>query len=286
MKEFFRYLSGEINGFYLKTIHDMLNSYTGYIKDELMYLNQVQFKLDKEDVKLNEIPMKEEDIRGIAKIAGVFNQFVSAESNLGSLVFTNSKIVQNNQYSDRGLFDIKKEAFKFVRTTQDIYASDIVTLSSPTLRASFVPEGTPIVGYIAEDAVFFDEYGNVNLSIIQPNPPSNKAYYPFYGLQFLHLAELFLVEAYLDIYTFKKLFEIYQYIRYNGPNIASLLEASITLCKDYIIDIHFETVQNRIVLYYRLNQESELENKIKKLFVWRLFVRRKFKTFVLSEVIT
>jgi hypothetical protein len=283
--KFFRFLTGEINGFYLRAIHDILNEYSSDIYETLCYMSLVQFYLEDEGVPVGTIPIADSDVKGIAAIAGVFNQYVSAESNKGSILFTSSKIVDGYEYSDRALYNMPTESFKFVRTNQDIYASDIVTLSSPTLRASLVPEGTPVIGYIAEDAVFFNADGSINTSAISPTPPVGKAYYPYYGENYLFLAETFLVEAYLDPLTFKKMLETYQVVRYNGPNIKSILDATSIICEDYIQDIRFESVGTKIILYYQLNQESELISKIKKLFVWRKFMERKFKYITLSEVI-
>lgn len=286
MTKFFRFLTGEINGFYLRAIHDLLNDYSSDIYETLRYMSLVQFYLEYEGVPVGTMPISDSDVKGIAAIAGVFNQYVSAESNKGSILFTPSKIVNGYECSDRALYNMNTESFKFVRTNQDIYASDIVTLSSPTLRASLVPEDAPVLGYIAEDAIFFNADGSINTSAISPTPPVGKAYYPYYGENYLFLAEMFLVEAYLDPLTFKKMFETYQVVRYNGPNIKSILDATSIICEDYIHDIRFEAVGTKIILYYKLNLESELVSKVKKLFVWRKFMERKFKYITLSEVLT
>ena len=43
-KAFFRFLRGELNGFYLKSIYNTLNESTKYTKAFLMDFNNMQFK--------------------------------------------------------------------------------------------------------------------------------------------------------------------------------------------------------------------------------------------------
>lgn len=287
MKKFFRDLTAEANGFYIKGIVSSLNNVVSYFNDVFSYMAAVQFKTPEDPTLLaSEYPIEDKDLRDIAKIAGVFTPFISAESNLGSLAFTSSKIVDGVQYSERGLFDILSESFKFFRTSPGTYPTDINTLATKYLRSSLVPEGAPILGYIEEGSTVLTEDGQIIPSAILPSPPVDKAYYPYYGEQYLFLAENFLIEAYLDLATFKELFESFQRIRYNGASIVELANITVLLMGDFVYDIGIVPDGQKFIVYYKLNQESELVGKTKRLYIWRMLLRQKYKQFALSEVIS
>lgn len=283
MKLLFRNLTAEINGFYLSALHHFLNSYTEDIKEFITYLTNVQFKTESEDISGVEVPMRDEDIRGIAKICGVFNPFISAESNLGSLLFTTSKTVSGVEYSERGLFDMNSESFKFLRTTTGTYTTDIVTLASNILKASLVPEGAPILGYIAEGTTVLTTDGHLIYENILAEPPIGVAYYNFYGEQYLILAETFLIEAFLDTDTFKAMVETYQRIRYNGVSIVDLVYVTNLLMGDYVYDVYFESTGYVQQMHYKLDIESELVGKTKRVFIWKDLLEKKFKQIVAVE---
>lgn len=287
MKRFFRHLTAEANGFYLKGLNGILNEVTVYFYEALSYLRNVVWKIDDDPTLTNqEYAITDKDLRDIAKIAGVFTPFISAESNLGSLAFTSSKIVDGVQYSERGLFDMLSEGFKFFRTAPGSYGTDITTLATKYLRSSLVPEGAPILGYIEEGSTVLTEDGQIIPSAILPSPPVDKAYYPYYGEKYLFLAENFLIEAYLDLATFKELFESFQRIRYNGASIAELANITKALMDDFVYDIDIVQDGQKFIMYYKLNQESELVGKTKRLYIWRMLLRQKYKQFALSEVIS
>ena len=282
MKQIFRFLSAELNGFFISACNHFLNLFCLPLVNDLTYLSGVQFKLE-DEVGPGELPMLEDDIRGIGRTAGLSNPYVSAESNLGSIIFTTSHKKDGHEYSERGLLRIKTEVFEFFRTTQSSYPDDIVSLASEALRASFVPEGQPVLGYIAESSVVLDTDGTWVEANILPSPPVGEAYYPFYGKEFLFMAESFLVEAFIDIEIYKKLIELYQSIRYNGPSIESFIGVTSVLMEDYIVDIEFIKEPDSTKVVYSLNLASLLEQRIKKGFVWEFLVASKFKQFVLEE---
>ena len=285
MKALFRYLTSEINGFYLAGLHNFLNSYTEYLKPYMAYMDRVQFKTEDEDISGSEIPMSDDDIRGIGRIAGVVNPLISAESNTGSILFTTSKIVDGVEYSERGLYDVETESFKFFRTNGGTYTDDIVTLANAALKSSLVPHGTPIFGYIADGTDVLTEDGQIIEANILADPPVGVAYYPWYGPEYLFLAENFIIEAFLDIETYKKLFEVYQKIRYNGASIKTLAEITEVIMEDYAQDIYFESNGVYILMYYTLNIESELQDKLKRLYAWLAVLAEKFKQIVPQEVV-
>jgi hypothetical protein len=285
MKQFFRNLTAEVNGYYLKAMHDFMNTLTEQIKEVLTYTSSVQFKTEAEDLSAFESAMRDEDIRGIGKIAGVFTPYISAESNLGSLVFTNSKVVNGKEYSTRGLFDMQTESFKFFRTDEGVYATDLDTLATTLLRSSLVPLDAPIVGYVAEGDIVLTTDGHIIPGALLATPPVGKAYYPYFGEKYLFLAETFMIEAFLDIETYKAMLESFQRMRYNGASITELYKLTALIMEDYVEDIYFEPDSFRQVMYYKFNQESELAAKTKRTFVWTQMLSTKFKQLVPVEVI-
>ncbi len=151
------------------------------------------------------------------------------------------------------------------------------------MQAGFVPEGQPILGYVEDGVDMIDENGYIREDLVLPEPPVGKAYSPYYGEKFMHLAEVFAIIQELGYDTFMILFTNMQYIMYNGANIRSFLKITKLLTEDYIHDIEIETYQNRYVIHYSTDYASAIENKIRRLFAWRYIVNQTFKLFELRE---
>ena len=285
MTKIFRYLNAEYNGNWIRGIYYCLNIVAEQYNDIFSYLRNMAFKLESEDLNYGEIAITHSDLSGIGVVAGVFTPFISAESNAGSIVFTNSHIVNGEEYSERGLMNRDTERFDFIRTDQTEYLTDITTEASHTRQASFIPEGAPILGYIAEGTTVLDTEGNIILSAILSTPPSGVAYYPYYGEQYLFLSEIFLRSIYIDIDTYKKMFEVMQSIRYNGASISGIAELTSAITEDYIHDVYFTTLGYVITLHYSLFEESGVTMKVKRLAVWRLIMGMKYKQITLVEEI-
>lgn len=285
MKSIFRYLNAEFNGFFVTAYHRALEGLTGDMKELFSYMRKVQLKLESEDIGSGEVPISEEDLKGIGTIAGLFVPFISAESNVGSLVFTKETTVNGNNYAERGLFDMNGETFKYVRTDAGAYQSDITSLAGERLRASFVPDGAPILGYIADGTVAFTEDGRIIPEAILASPPADKAYVPYYGEKYLFLAETFLIKSYIDIETYKNLLLSLQRIRYGGSSLAELVYLTELLLEDYLYDISFESYARSVKMKYKINEESEISGKVKKLYVWKHIVEMKFKQIYAVEEI-
>jgi len=286
MKKFFRSLTAEANGFYLSSLHNFLNSFIEYTYPLLSYFGTVQLKTESDTtLSAAESPIEDDDLRGIAKVAGVFSPFISAESNSGSILFTSSKIVDGRQYSERGLYDVLTEGFKYFRTNQSVYPTDITTLATKDLRASLVPTGAPILGYIEEGTTVLTTDGKIIPSAILTEPPVGKAYYPYYGEKYLFLAESFLIEAYLDIDTLKELLESFQRIRYNGTSIVELVAITKLIMADFVYDVNIVPDGQKLILYFKLDVESELIGKTKRTFIWLFLLQQKFKQLIPSEVL-
>ena len=284
-KKIFRYLCGELNGQLVTSLHHFLNDYISSVFTTFAYAKNMVFKLESEDdITGEEIPIRDEDVFGIGKIAGVFVPYISQESNQGCIVFTSSFKVNGNEYSERGLFSRGAEVFIFNRTDESEYTDDITTLATPTKQASFVPHGAPILGYIAMGDVVLNQDGSIITSAVRATPPvDGTPYFPYYGTQYLILSESFVQESYLDVETYKKLFEEMQIIRYTGVSILSLLNLKKILLEDYVCNLVLTPAPFHVVLHYSLNPDSILANKRKRLYIWRAIMAAKFKQVVLQE---
>lgn len=285
MKKLFRFLRGELNGFYIKNISYCLNNVTKDIEALLRYFWLMQFK-NPTEVTVNELPISEWDLLGIGRFAGIFMPTVTADSTSGSIRFSNPTIIDGINYSERGLFERFKEDWKYFRTNQNIYTDDISTLATRDMQASFVPEGQPILGYIEEGVNMFDENGYIREDLILPSPPVGKAYSPYYGEKFMHLAEVFAIIQELGYDTYMILFTNMQYIMYNGANIRSFLRITELLVSDYVEDITIEVETNWYTVEYTLNYDTEVENRVRRLFAWQYIIKQTYKLFVLQERVT
>jgi hypothetical protein len=285
MKKIFRFLRGELNGFYIKNISYCLNNVTRDIEELLKYFWRVQFK-DPTEVTDKELPISEHDLLGIGRFAGIFMPNITADSTSGSLRFSNAHIIDGINYSERGLFERFKEDWTYFRTNQNTYTDDISTLATRDMQTGFVPEGQPILGYIEEGVDMIDENGYIRTDLILPSPPVGKAYSPYYGEQFMHLAEVFTLIQELGYDTYMTLFTNMQYIMYNGVNVRSFLRITDSLVSDYVENITIEADTNRYIVEYTLNHESEIDNRIKRLFAWQYIIKQTYKLFVLQERVT
>lgn len=189
-KRFFRFLRGEINGFYLKNIHDVMNVYTVYVKNFLADFKRQQFEAKK---------LLDKYLYGLGKFAGIFLPRISRAESQTSLRMTDSNIKDGYEFSERGLFSIEAETFYFfkekinkfffVRTTQEVQSTDINTEATRMNRSSLVGDEVPIGFISSEETDLFDEEGNVKPEKILTSPPEDVAYTEFYGDSFLMLSE-------------------------------------------------------------------------------------------------
>ena len=192
-KAFFRFLRGEINGFYLNSIHNVFNKYTENLKAFFSFFNKQQFTEGK---------MCDEYLYGLGQFAGVILPRLQKEDSISSLRMTNSFKTSGIEFTERGLLNTNTEhfqfynlndaisaAFVFVRTSQDGYGTDINTESNNFSRSSLVGSETPL-GYIsATETDLFDFYGNIKKDKILSVPPSDSPYVEYYGDNFLFLSE-------------------------------------------------------------------------------------------------
>lgn len=193
-KAFFRWLRGELNGFYVTNINGALNESTKDIKDFLSEFKAQQFENGK---------ISDKNLYGLGKFAGIFLPRLSRAESLASLRMTESSEVDGFECSERGLFNTDLENFSFfhtrddttvyfafVRVNQDVYNNDINTMATNLERSSLVGNSDMVLGYISsEETDLFDEIGNVKPEKVLSAPPSGVAYSEYYGDEFLMLSE-------------------------------------------------------------------------------------------------
>ena len=193
-KAFFRFLRGELNGFYIQNINQSANEYTKDIKKFLSEFKSQQFVYGKIDDK---------SLYGLGTFAGIFLPRMLRYEALSSLRMTESHIENGFECSERGLFDTNLEFFHFfhcaddtvaffffIRTNQDSYNNDINTQATNLSRTSLVGNSDTVLGYISsEETDLFDEDGNVKPEKVLSTPPAGVAYSEYYGDEFLMLSE-------------------------------------------------------------------------------------------------
>lgn len=278
-KQFFRWLIAEFDGFYIQTLAYFLNKCVGAIKDLFRYFRFLTLILP-EDTTETQQSFSFDDLLGVGAIAGVYPPYITAESILGSLQGTGSKIVNGVQRSERGLYDVDAEMFIFTRTEQDDYPTDINTEASSKKMTSMIESGAPILGYVPEGAKLFDDKGNIDLSVIVPSPGTDKVYQPWYGEKYMYLAEVFLLQRLISYNVFYKLLIIMQKIRYNGASIKTFIEITELLMEDYIQNINFVSYGSYINVEYTQNDASEIANRTAALYIWKYCIKNKFPQFV------
>jgi hypothetical protein len=232
------------------------------------------------------MPVRDEDVIGIGKIAGLFQLRSFGGITTGSVYFTPSHVVNERERSERGLFNMDSENFDFLRTEHDEYPDDIGTEASPLRRMSLVPEGAEPLGYVPEGVRIFDEAGNVLWDNLLSEPPDDGTpYAPFYGEQYLHFEETFYKELPLPVDVFKLLLECVQRIRYGGPTIKGLLDVTDILGGGgYIHDLTITQAGRRYAVSYRLDPNFILFQRERRLAAWKAVCAQKFKLFTFTEV--
>lgn len=277
-KALFRFLRGEINGYYLTNIHNSLNVYTEDIKKFFIDFQNQQFELGK---------ISEETLYNLGKFASVFLPRRPVSESKTSLYMTDSHEVDGVEYSERGLFNTDNESFEFVHTDPSITTPDINTLATEDKRSSLVGN-EQVQGYISENETdVLDDEGKVRPSKISANPPSEGAYSEFYGNQFLFLSEGNIVYEKIAPSLFIELFKALQWIRYNGASVASLARIVGIICPEGLVTIDSLEVSGDgkfIYAYYVYDSSSAVANKESRLALLQYIINIKFKQIVLSEV--
>lgn len=280
-KKFFRFLRGELNGFYITAINSAVNLLTDSIKEFLYGFGKMQFESDGENLL---IPY--EYLRGIAVFTGAFAFYVSAESLRSSVKFTTSHIVNGVEYSERGFYFFEDEMFHFKRTDPIEFDTDINTEAIATERSSLVEEGREPLGYFPEGERIFLDNGELDLSKLMPAPRPNHADSPFYGEDFLYLAENVPINAVISKDIVFETVKAMQWVRYNGMNIKSLVQIAKLICPNYlfITGIDWTTYPGCGVVSYGIDEDYGTEDKLMGEQVFLLIVKKKLLQFNFNRV--
>lgn len=276
-KALFRFLRGELNGFYITSLHNSLNEYSEDIKRFLVEFKNQQFEVGK---------ISNDTLYNLGKFASVFLPRRPTAHSRTSLYMTDSHVVNGTEFSERGLFNTETERFEFVHTDPSIETPDINTLATSTRRSSLVGDEEP-VGYISSEATdVIDEDGNVNPEAVSQNPPQDEAYSEYYGDQFLFLSEGGTRYENISPDLFIELFKALQWIRYNGDSIASLVRIIEVLCPEGLVTIDHIAVSSdsrALQVYYVYDAEVEVDDKESRLSLLEYLVNLKFKRVILVE---
>lgn len=271
-KAIFRWLRGEINGYYLTNIYYSMNSYTSYIKDFFIKFKSMQFDKDSID---------EDVLRGMGKFAGIFLPRIVKEDSLSSIRLTESAIVDGEEVSESGLFKTSDETFDFsyAGTSPDINSN-----ATTSLRSSLVGDET-VQGYIAEDEEdVLDNDGLVRSDKVLTTPPEGKAYSDFYGNEFLFLSEGTTSYENLEKELYIELYKAMQWVRHNGVSVDSLRRITGIVCPNQLVTLGAVTViSRRVVVQYTYNESADVTLKQQRLDLLTYIVKIKFPQVVLEE---
>ena len=285
MKAFFRFLRGELNGFYVQKLNAVNNLFSDSIKTFLSHFANMQFVTEAE-AKDGEVPIDNAMIKGIGVIAGAFPPYVMQESLSSALRFTGSHIVNGKEYSERGLYNVEGQAFNFIRTDEQEYTSDINTQATSAERSSLVEADREPIGYFPEGETVIRDDGSIDYSKLMSSPRPNHADAPFYGDIFLYLSETYPVLGITDMQVMLYVIKAMQWVRYNGMNIASLTEFAKIICPDFlfIIDIDWTTLYAHGVVEYGIDEEYETSNKLLRENIFKALAQKKFSQLAFSQV--
>ena len=191
-KSIFRYLRGEINGYYLNNIHNTVEKEVTDIKDFFTDFYNQQFQLDK---------ISSKTLFNIGKFASVFLPRRPLSESTTSIYMSESKVVDDTEFSERGLYNIENEKFNFYHLNLNSYGvfyfkhtseeetEDINTLSSPYMKSSLIGDES-LLGYVSESVTnLYNSDGTIDMSKVTENPPENVAYNRVYGDNFSVLSE-------------------------------------------------------------------------------------------------
>ena len=271
-KAFFRWLRGELNGFYVTKINGALNESTKGIKDFLSEFKAQQFEKGK---------ISDKNLYGLGKFAGIFLPRVSKTESSASFRMTESFVVDGFECSERGLFNTAVENFSFFPETDDINL-----LAKPAQRSSMVGDET-LIGYISsEETNVLDGNVHVRREKISATPPEGVAYSDYYGDQFMFLSEAETTYENLEPSLYLELFKALQWIRYNGVSIKSLVRIASLICPDGLVKLgRVETASDgkHWNVYYDYDDTVDVPLKQQRLNLLEFIVNLKFVQVSLVE---
>lgn len=284
-KLFFRFLRGELNGYYLDNINATFNRAGRKIQSFLADFRRMTFKRD-DEVTGHELPISSEALEGLSVFAGVFAPYVYQDALISSVHFTASHIVDGKERSERGLYKQGSDTFEFVRTEQDDYPTDINTEASEARKSTLVEDGRTPVGYFPEGERVFNEDGTLDLTKLLPAPRAGHADAPYWGDKFLYFAEEYPVRAVTSNRVLVSLMRAMQWVRYNGVSIKSLVEFTSILCPDFlfITNIDWDGHYAYGVLSYGIDENYDVPDKLMREQLFTLLVNTKIPQMLFEKV--
>ena len=279
-KAFFRFLRGELNGYYLTNMQSMMNSSAERIRKILVDFKAQQFEKGQ---------ISDEVLYGLGKFAGVFLPRIPHSEALSSVRMTESEYDEDLQFefSERGLLKTDTETFEFEqKVIDDTGLPDINTLATVNKRSSLVGD-EPVIGYIdADETDVLDDYGKVRPEKLLATPPADNAYGEYYGNEFLFLSEMETTYTPVSYGVYFDLFKAMQWIRYNGVSLGSLTEVVKILCPSGLVTIDDVTVSqdnNRWIVSYTTDLTVDLDLKSDRIAMFLYIMQIKFPQVEMSE---
>lgn len=312
-KAFFRYLRGELlNGFYIRKLNLVANGLSSMakLKGELLYWMTVQF-----NEKTGQNILREEDLKGIAQVAGVLAVNGLTDFLVGWLMLSESHVVEGKERSERGLMHQETGLMEYIRTESDTYTTDISTMATEDFRMSLIPEGEEPVGYVWGDgAAILLSTGKVDEVFLHATPPdgyvydpvTNKwnwpldysvspppIYAPWYGDKYMALTSSYFMEVSLPDTMLTYLLQTHQSIKYNGLGLFYLLEATREIIPDLIYDLKFEILDgysntlyhswHHKLTFKRNEYNFSVNNGWVRFSAWGYFISSKFPFIQFNE---
>lgn len=281
-KALFRFLRGELNGYYITNLYNTLNRTTQDVKSFFLQFASIQMENGKIDAKT---------LYNLGKFAGIQLPRIPKSEAVSSVRMTESEYDEALQYefSERGLYKPQDESFEFVqKVIDDTGLPDINTLATEQKRSSLVG-GESVEGYISENEEnVLDDDGNVKSSAVSPTPPSEGAYSDFYGNQFLFLAEGETQYSPVSYALFLDLFKAMQFVRYNGSTLSALSRIINIICPEAFVTVNGITVSDSGTWYivsYNTDYTVELNLKQDRLNLLLYIVRLKFPQVQMVEAL-
>lgn len=317
MKQIFRHLIGEFNGEYLKSLHHFHNFAISDLVDIFYYWSTVQWlPPGKGTADASEI--RQQDVTGIAHIAGLFSPVVTSRFAAGSVRFAGPSEVAG-KYSEQSIQSFLDGAIKYVanleghdisyyaknyKVTRDDQGTHIdmtYVADKTSTQVSMVPDDAVPVGYLVPDTVLDsgltmdvassgDDTITTTVRMVETEPVSG-IYMPYYGAQYAWLDNTIEVQILLEENQalFMSLLECMQHIRYNGASIDDFMKLTYVLLGDYIAIVRFEQIAGKpyaIQVYYSTNEEDDsipVNERTMRLEAWGYFIGLKFPQFRIED---
>ena len=280
MKVFFRFMRGELNGFYLNAVMSALESFASYVCD-FMALYRRMSLLDY-DTLLDGV------LLGLGRFTGTFLPFENTDApGSFSWYMTESHFAGGKQRSERGLLRMSDMQFVFEHTGQDDYPADINTLATPALRSGMAGPDDAVTGYIRNDAgdVLRPDY-TVDPAKVLPSPPQDVGYTEYYGDQFMFLGDGRLVQEQPSNELYLLLIRAMQYINYNGETLAGFVRIMEIICGEPFVKI--TGIRTRFDGTYIVSYEvhgTQLPDMRQRLFLMRYVLGQKYPDVTLEETV-